>query len=57
MLLIEVKSGKFTKNPKALFEFAKKYENEFSNIRKIVVNQTHFDYSGEIDFVPAYLLA
>ena len=56
MLLIEVKSGKFTKNPKALFEFDKKYRNEFINIRKIVVNHSYFNLSGEIDFIPAYLL-
>jgi len=56
ILLTEVKSGNFGKRPKALFEFEKKYSKEYSEIRKIVVNQSHYDFSGDIDFIPAYLL-
>ncbi|NOX86196.1 MAG: ATP-binding protein [Chlorobi bacterium] len=56
VLLLEVKSGKFTKKPKALFEFDKKYKQQFLNIRKMVVNQSYFDFSGDIDFIPAWLL-
>ena len=56
ILLLEVKSGKFNKNPKALFEFDKKYRDKFFNIRKIVVNQSYYDFSGDIAFMPAYLL-
>ena len=56
ILLLEVKSGKFNKKPKALFEFDKKYRNEFLNIRKVVVNQSYYDFSGDTAFMPAYLL-
>ena len=56
ILLTEVKSGKFISKPKALFEFEKKYGNTFSGIRKRIVNQSHCSFSGEIDYIPAYLL-
>ena len=56
ILLLEVKSGKFNKKPKALFEFDKKYRDKFLNIRKIVVNQSYYDFSGDTVFMPAYLL-
>ena len=55
VLLAEVKSGRFNKKPKALFEFDKKYRHEFSKIRKVVVNQSYYDFSGDIAYIPAYL--
>lgn len=54
--LIEVKSGDFSKKPKALAEFDKKYKTEFNQIRKVVVNQSYYDFSGDVEFLPAYLL-
>ncbi|OQX82392.1 MAG: hypothetical protein B6D64_00350 [Bacteroidetes bacterium 4484_276] len=56
ILLTEVKSGKFNKRPKALFEFDKKYHDEFRRIRKVVVNQSYYDFSGDVEYIPAYLL-
>jgi len=56
ILLVEVKSGRFNKKPKALFEFEKKYKHEFLKIRKAVVNQSYYDFTGNLDFIPAYLL-
>jgi len=56
VLLAEVKSGKFNKRPKALFEFEKKYRDVFLDIRKVVVNQSYYDFLGDIDYIPAYLL-
>jgi hypothetical protein len=54
--LIEVKSGDFSKKPKALTEFDKKYKTEFNQIKKVVVNQSYYDFSGDVEFLPAYLL-
>ncbi len=56
ILLVEVKSGKFNRRPKALFEFDKKYMNNYTEIRKVVVNQSYCDFSGDIVFIPAYLM-
>jgi len=56
VLLTEVKSGNYMSRPKALFEFEKKYGSVFSSIRKRVVNQSHYSFSGEIDYIPANLL-
>lgn len=54
--LIEVKSGKFNKKPKALFEFDKKYKQHFIEIKKTVINNSYFMISDEISYLPAYLL-
>ena len=54
--LTEVKSGKYHSRPKALFELEKKYGGNFSNIGKMIVNQSHYSFSGDIVFIPAYLL-
>lgn len=56
ILLLEVKSGKFNKKPKAIFEFDKKYRDQFLNIKKMVVNQSYYNFSGDITFIPAWLL-
>ncbi len=56
ILLVEVKSGRFNKKPKALFEFDKKYKHEFLKIKNVVVNQSYYDFSGDMVFIPAYLL-
>lgn len=56
IMLAEVKSGRFNKKPKALFEFDKKYRHEFSKIKKIVVNQSYYDFSADTAFIPAYLM-
>jgi len=56
VFLTEVKSGKYHSRPKALFEFEKKYKDNFSRISKMIVNQSHYSFSGDIVFIPAYLL-
>jgi hypothetical protein len=56
VLLTEVKSGHYNSRPKALIEFEKKYRVSLSSIEKMVVNQSHYSFSGDITYIPAYLL-
>ena len=53
--LIEVKSGYFSKTPKAMKEFEKKYDGQLTIKEKIVINRSHLDLAGDIKFLPAYL--
>lgn len=54
--LYEVKSGSNHKIPKAIVEFEKRYENEFLEIDKFVINKDILDFKQGIMFVPAFLL-
>jgi uncharacterized protein len=56
LILTEVKSGKFSKKPKALSEFEKKYSKGFSSIQKRVINQSYFNFESDIKYIPAYLI-
>ncbi|MBL7104829.1 MAG: ATP-binding protein [Bacteroidales bacterium] len=56
LLLVEVKSGRFNKRPKALFEFEKKYKSNFLQIKKMLINQSYYNFSGDISYIPAYLI-
>jgi uncharacterized protein len=56
LILTEVKSGKFSKKPKALSEFEKKYSKGFSGIQKRVINQSYFNFESDIKYIPAYLI-
>lgn len=54
--LYEVKSATYKKIPKALVEFEKRYKEDFSGIKKIVVNRDFFDIRGDILYIPIFLL-
>ncbi len=56
LILTEVKSGKYSKKPKALSEFEKKYSTIFSDIQKLVINQSYFNFESDIQYIPAYLI-
>ncbi len=54
--LYEVKSSTYKKIPKAMIEFEKKYKDEFNGIKKVIVNRDYLEISGDILFIPAFLL-
>lgn len=54
--LVEVKSGDFRKVPKALVEFEKKYGGSLKIKERLVINRSHLDFSGEMKFLPVWLL-
>ncbi len=53
--LIEVKSGKHTKIPRAIIEFEKKYTSQLTIVSKRVINQSVYLQKSEVKFLPAYL--
>ncbi len=54
--LLEVKSGKYRKMPRAMVEFEKKYKGQLSVVGKRVINQSVYLEKDNTIFLPAYLL-
>ncbi len=54
--LIEVKAGVFNRPIRAMTEFEKKYQDNSFKIKKIVVNKSYIEQTGNLNFIPAYLL-
>jgi predicted AAA+ superfamily ATPase len=54
--LIEVKSGKHQRIPRAMIEFEKKYTGQLSIVSKRVINQSAYLQKATVEFLPAYLL-
>lgn len=54
--LMEVKSGDFRKVPRALLEFEKKYSGRLRIKDRVVINRSYLDFSGDVKFLPAFLL-
>ena len=54
--LYEVKSSSFSKIPKAILEFEKKYKNKFKKIQKFVINRDILEIKDDILFLPLFLL-
>ena len=54
--LFEVKSGHFSRPVKAMREFAKKYRRPNREVSQTVVNRSYLGQSGEVSFLPIYLL-
>ena len=53
--LIEVKSGVYTKIPRAVYEFEKKYQQQLIIQQKLVINRQQLMVEKEVLFMPAYL--
>ncbi len=54
--LLEVKSGKYRKLPRAMVEFEKKYKGQLSITSKHIINQSVYLEKDGTFFLPAYLL-
>ncbi len=54
--LFEVKAGHFSRPVKAMREFAKKYQSPAKEVSQTVINRSHLGQSGEVFFLPLYLL-
>jgi hypothetical protein len=54
--LLEVKSGKYTKLPRAMMAFEKKYEGQLSIASKQIINRSVYQENDKALFLPAYLL-
>lgn len=53
--LLEVKSGKSSKIPRAVIEFEKKYQGQLSIASKRIINQSYCSVTDTAVFLPAYL--
>ena len=54
--LFEVKSDHFSRPVKAMREFVKKYRHPNRQISQTVINRSYLGQSGEVSFLPIYLL-
>ncbi|MCK5540760.1 MAG: ATP-binding protein [Deltaproteobacteria bacterium] len=54
--VFEVKAGHFSRPVKAMREFAKKYCSPIKEVSQTVINRSHLGQSGEVSFLPLYLL-
>ena len=54
--LFEVKAGPFSRPVKAMREFTKKYRSPVKEVSQTVINRSHLAQSGEVSFLPLYLL-